>query len=608
MAQFDLVIHATHEAGMKFGGIGAVLDGLLGSEVYNARVGRTILVGPFNCQDEVQMERLTSPRNGLEIAYSSLHEVREVDAELATAFAQVEEEFGVQVLYGRRAFGSVQHEVLLVDGSHVDRDRVNHFKGHLYEAFGLQSDRYEHHPEYRYYIDVAEPSLLALQALIRDRTYGERFIVAHEFMGLPLVFAGLMYYAGTYHNIFYAHEVATVRPLVEGNLGYDTMFYNVLERAQRAGLFLEDVFGDQSHFFKHALVARATHCDGLFAVGDMAVRELSFLSREFGRRCIDLVYNGVSSLQISWEEKRVSKRKLQRYAHNLLGFRPDYIFTHVTRLIPSKGLWRDLRVLEHLDGLLASEGQRAVLFTLSTLIPAGRPVREVYRMEREYGWPVVHREGKPDLVSHEIPFYHAVEAFNRKARACQIVLVNQFGWSRERCGERMPADMEFMDIRKGTDLEFGQSAYEPFGIAQLEPLTFGALCVLSNSCGCLGFVRRVSRGGAQRNVLTADYISTASARISADWRRALRIGQSAREEIEAQEAVRVAHKVAGVLPRTEAEGRHLLETGYELSQRMSWEVVVKEYFLPGLHRAAVGAIHELPLLPRREEEGEGCVQ
>ncbi len=585
MAEFALVIHATHEAGVKFGGIGAVLDGLLGSKAYNSHVGRTILVGPFDFKDKAQMERLTSPRNRLEIAYSSFHRTREVSSELAAAFAQIEEACGVQLLYGRRTFGSARHEVLLVDDSGVDRDRVNRFKGQLYEFFGLQSDRYERHSEYSYYVDVAEPSWLALQALIGDRTYDEKFIVAHEFMGLPLALAGLIHQPGTYHNIFYAHEVATVRPLVEGNLGYDTRFYNVLRQARQAGLFLEDVFGDQSSFFKHALLTRAIHCDGLFAVGDRVVEELNFLDRAFAQRQIDLVYNGVPSLQISLEEKRASKGKLQQYAYNLLGFRPDYIFTHVTRLIPSKGLWRDIRVLEYLDGHLASEGRRAVFFILSTLIPAGRSAQEVRNMEREYGWPVVHREGEPDLVSHEIPLYHAVEAFNRKARACQIVLVNQFGWSQERCGERMPADMEFMDIRKGTDLEFGQSAYEPFGIAQLEPLTFGALCVLSSSCGCLGFVRRASQGMAQRNVLVADYISASSERIGADWRRALEIGQSVRDEIEAQEAARVARQVANALPHTDMERRHLLETGYELSQRMSWEVVAREYFLPGLRRA-----------------------
>ncbi len=33
-----LVVHATHEAGYKIGGIGAVFDGLLSSPVYDAAV------------------------------------------------------------------------------------------------------------------------------------------------------------------------------------------------------------------------------------------------------------------------------------------------------------------------------------------------------------------------------------------------------------------------------------------------------------------------------------------------------------------------------------------------------------------------------------------
>jgi hypothetical protein len=207
-------------------------------------------------------------------------------------------------------------------------------------------------------------------------------------------------------------------------------------------------------------------------------------------------------------------------------------------------------------------------------------------MEQEYGWPVVHREGRPDLVSHEIPLYHAVKAFNAWASSIQIVLVNQFGWSQERCGKRMPADMDFLDIRRGTDVEFGQSTYEPFGIAQLEPLAFGALCVLSSSCGSVGFVRRVSGDTAQRNVLMADYLSAASAAAGSDWRQSLRIGQSAREEAEARIAPGVASAVLDALPRSELEGRRMLQAGYELSQRMSWEIVAEEYFLPGLLRLA----------------------
>ena len=59
--RFDLVIHATHEAGVKVGGIGAVLDGLLGSRAYNERVAHTILVGPMDTTDPVEMERLVAP-------------------------------------------------------------------------------------------------------------------------------------------------------------------------------------------------------------------------------------------------------------------------------------------------------------------------------------------------------------------------------------------------------------------------------------------------------------------------------------------------------------------------------------------------------------------
>jgi len=56
--QFDLVVHATHEAGLKVGGIGAVLDGLLGQPAYNQAVRRTILAGPVDAWNGLEMERL----------------------------------------------------------------------------------------------------------------------------------------------------------------------------------------------------------------------------------------------------------------------------------------------------------------------------------------------------------------------------------------------------------------------------------------------------------------------------------------------------------------------------------------------------------------------
>ncbi len=584
------------------GGIGAVLNGLLGDRTYNERVSRTILVGPMMTDDVTEMERLTAPRNQLQIAYSSYHGVHEVHADLGVALRGIEQAYHVRLLYGKRTFststfGPARHEVILVDGTRADAERTNAYKGDLYHHFGIQSDRYEWHPEYNLHVSIAEPGYQALQTIAKGAG-GQRIIIAHEFMGLPLCYSAIMHDPDTYRTVFYGHEVATVRPIVELHPGHDTMFYNVLAQARSEGRYLEDIFGDQSGFFKHGLIRpAATHCDNIFAVGDSVVHEMRVLGPAWEQANIDLVYTGLPSYQISLDEKRASKNRLRQYALNLHGYMPDHVFTHVTRFIPSKGLWRDLRVMEHLDPLLADMGKSTILFVLATVIPVGRPAKAIFEMEASYGWPVTHRETTihvdgqdvPDLVSHEIPFYWAIEQFNRTARASKVVLVNQFGWSRDRCGNRMPPEMTFADIRQGSDLEFGQSIYEPFGIAQVEPLSFGALCVISSACGCVGFIQRAG-GLDQDNVIIADYVGGAAAQGGAGYQAgsietALAINQARRDQIEARQARVVAIKVADHLPEDDAAVERLLETGYASSQKMSWQVVVREYLLPGLARA-----------------------
>lgn len=596
--KLDLVVHATHEAGLKVGGIGAVLDGLLSSESYNKNVKRTILVGPFNLDNAVEMERLTAARNRFTVRYSSLGGTREVRGELAQALDAISLYYHVHILYGTRAFGATEHEVLLVDARNVTINDLNAYKQHLWERHGIHSDRYEGQPEFDTFIAAAEPSFAALQAVVgtgdgprppdtRSLEPGLDYLIAHEWLGLPLLFSAERRQPNAYRTIFYAHEVATVRPLVEEHPGHDTRFYNVMRIARGFGLYLDDVFGDQSGFFKHALLRAGTMtAEGLFAVGDLVVDELGFLDPAGAGREIDLVYNGVPSWQITLEEKRASKRLLQEYCRNLLGFEPTWVFTHVTRLIPSKALWRDIRVLEHLDRALAERGETAVLYTLSSVIPAGRRVEDVLRWEAEYGWPVIHRADNADLVATEIDYYHVVEAFNHDARATRVVLINQFGFSPDRLGTRVPAGTEFMDLRKGSDLEFGQSIYEPFGIAQVEPLSFGALCVVSNSCGCVGFIER-SGGLSLPNVIVGDYLTLPPAMAYYDLDTLLSIGRAERDIVEAEAAADVTQKVLERLPRDAANAERLLGEGYRLSHRMSWEVVAHDYLLPALRRLAV---------------------
>ena len=434
-------------------------------------------------------------------------------------------------------------------------------------------------------------------------------LVCHEFMGLPLWYAAETAQRGTYKSAYVAHEVPAARAIIENDLGHDTRFYNVLRLALKTGQTVDEVFGDQSGFYKHAMLKTAAVCDHVLAVGDLVVDELRFIDKRFALKKIDLVYNGVPSRQVFPERIQAASAKLKAYARSLTGIMPTFVFSHVTRMVVSKGLWRDLRVMEQLDGLLAERNESAVLFMLSSIVAQGRSAAEAQRMAQEYGWPREHREGWPDLVALEAPLWQAIAGFNANARAARIVLINQFGFSRDRCGDSMPADMQFDDLRYGADLEFGQSTYEPFGIAQLEPLSSGALCVPSDVCGCLGFVRRQQAqmpdyypldagdnampyiGDIRRaflNVLVADYTTLASQPVAPaqganGLQAALSIGLMERDAVEHHAAREVAQAIIQRLPRNELEKNALIEAGYLLAQRMSWDVVAREQLLPAIN-------------------------
>lgn len=582
----DLVVHITHEAGVKIGGIGAVLNGLLGARAYQQAVGRSIVVGALNVDNAGEMARVFSQRNGLKLYYARAFEINTLPAHLAQQLADIEAYYGVRLYYGRRPFGGQEHEILLVDVSRMNESTGHAFKYFLWDKYGIDCARYEHDAEFTRYVHMAEPAYAALYHLTAEIA-GPRVLLAHEWMGLPLVFAAQMRDVHLWRSAFYAHEVATARLLVEEHPGHDTRFYNVLAVARQQQRSLDSVFGNQDHYFKHALIKQAAVCDAVLAVGDPVVDELRFLGGAFTHKPIDLVYNGVPAHDIDLPAKQRSKALLQDYAQALLGFRPDFVFSHVTRFVLSKALWRDMRVLQHLDPILAQAGKRATLFILSSFEASGRDPMLVRRWEDEYNWPVQHRNDNGDLLGLESDFYHQVLLpFNQQHRAVQAVLVNQFGWSRERCGQRMPEAMSFLDLRQGTDVEFGQSIYEPFGIAQVEPLSFGALCVASNVCGCVGFVRQASADlPSFPNLIVADYTT-----VPPDWvfhtpEDAMRLDQFGRDLIEIRNSQSVAEAIARRLPLNDDEQQALLDLGQQVGKRMSWEVVVEDYLLPALQRA-----------------------
>ncbi|MHC4744402.1 MAG: hypothetical protein ACYS8Z_21015, partial [Planctomycetota bacterium] len=331
------VVHVTHEATGKIGGIGAVLHGFFTCPSYLDAVERSIVVGPLFTTEGPPSERLGEDG---EVLYSSVDGL--INPQYATAFRRIEKHFNTAIVYGRRTFidehtgTKSSPEVLLFDVRHIHKETINEFKRNLYTEFGVQSHLYEHLWEYEQYVRLAPPAIAALKAI--DAVGDSTTVVSHEFMGMPTALAAILERRCNIKTVFHAHEAATMRRIVEEHPGHDTMFYNVMKQAHIDGLFVNDVFGDQSGYFKHGLVEASKHCDHIYAVGDYVADELRFLAPEFETVDIDIVYNGIPACRVGIAEKMASKARLQTYCHNLLGFSPDYIFTHVTRLVKSKGL------------------------------------------------------------------------------------------------------------------------------------------------------------------------------------------------------------------------------------------------------------------------------
>ncbi len=574
-----IAVHVTHEAVEKMGGIGAVIAGLATCEGYQEAFARTILAGPLLTTDRPGAERLGP---GGRVAYSSLDSI-DTDG-WAVKFKPIEQTHQVGIVYGVRKLTeehvgkTVEVEVLLIDVFRSNKDRLNLFKGELFTKYDVPSERFEGIWEFEEYVRLAEPLYEALHVIAPPGPTDEMTVLfAHEYMGLPAALKAMMTGPNEVRTVFYAHEVASVRHIVEEHAGHDLMFYNLLAEAEKDGRGLEDCFPDIRDYYKHSLIKAGRHCDAIFAVGDHVAREMRFLDPASDPLPVEVVYNGIPAEDLSLADRREHCARMKAYAGNLFGFEPDYVFTHVARPVLSKGIWRDLRVLHELEPLLAENGRTAVYFMLGTLAGQRRP-KDILQMERHYGWPVNHRMGYPDLCNGEETPGELFADFNAHHVAVRVALVNQFGWERRLCGPRMPAEMTFADVRRGTDVEFGMSVYEPFGISQLEPLSFGAICVVSSVCGCLGFVRGVTGGELPPNVLEADFTDLgAIGPVKAED-----IDDTHRDLVTRAEGKRVAGELAARLPVDEAGIDELLRSGRALAEQLSWDRVVSEMFLPAV--------------------------
>jgi len=577
------LIHITHEAREKMGGIGAVLEGLLTAPAYGSAVERTILVGTASLPLAEPLADLSS------IAYPTSapgpHEP--AAAPLAEALARIEAAYGVRVLYGRRAIADPMQsrraavELVLLDVHDALAEPANRLKRDLWEAYGLESDRFEGNWSYEEWIRLAAPALEVVAALVGGRT-DSAALISHEFMGLPTLLAARLRMPGL-RTIYWAHEVPPVRDLIEQRADQRLVFHEAIGTPDGRRPYEELLrqVGD----FKHALVSRAHRAHRVFAVSEHVAQELALVALEFRSTPTDVVYNGLPVRPIGLADRLHSRGRLRDYLAGLLGFRPDYVFTHVARPVPSKSIERDLAVLEHLDDRLADAGRTAALVVLAAEGPRGAD--DIRRMEADYAWPVHHKVGWPDLVKGEVALGQAAEAYNRRARATRALLINQFGFDRASCGERVPEDVSFQDLRQGSDVEFGQSAYEPFGISQLETLAFGGISVISRACGCAQFLARVAGDRLPPNILLAHYaVPLSSETVLPD--------SAETERIEHEVAAQLAAALAERLPDGPEAIERLLASGWDLARKISWQAVSRDYFVPALERCLGARLRRPP--------------
>ena len=121
-----IVVHVTHEAVEKIGGIGAVIAGLMTADAYAKNVSRTILVGPLLRTDLPVNRRVGEGGN---VIYSTLDAIH--PPPWREKFRPIERTYDVGIIYGTRNVSdpysgkSVKAEVLLVDVFHANRDRLN---------------------------------------------------------------------------------------------------------------------------------------------------------------------------------------------------------------------------------------------------------------------------------------------------------------------------------------------------------------------------------------------------------------------------------------------------------------------------------------------------
>jgi hypothetical protein len=89
---------------------------------------------------------------------------------------------------------------------------------------------------------------------------------------------------------------------------------------------------------------------------------------------------------------------------------------------------------------------------------------------------------------------------------------------------------------------------------------------------------------ANPNFIIADYTELGTSGMRPE--QLLTIGQPQRDQVESTVAQTVANQLIDRLPRTPEQFEQFIQRGYDLAAQMSWDVVARDYVIPGIQRAS----------------------
>jgi len=573
-------IHISHEAAMKIGGIGSVLSGMCTAETYTKQVERTIFYGPLfddtpnpEGKESIAMQRLGGEAK---ILFSSVDNI--ANSIYDTAFRDIIHKYSVDIVYGEKTLydeidpkKSNVIEVLLLGIKNLKAQYENEFKYIVWEKYQFSSQPFEGDWDFEQYLRIAIPLRDLSTALLKPEK--QTIYFSHEYMGIACCLAINLLKRPNEKLYFHAHEISTARAITESIQGHDVAFYHLIDKDLQSGTSLEQRYGSQKHNPRNEQLKMTSIFDGILAVGDWVKKEYLYLLPKANPAKVHICYNGIPIPDHTTQDKLNSRKKIKEYCENLYNFTPDVIMTHVTRLVVSKGLWRDISLMEELDKRLAADKLKGFCIILSTLIGNGRTSAEVMKMEADYGWPVLHREGYPDLIDYENDIYWSCQYFNAKSKAIKVVFLNQFSFNPQRIGHRLPQGTTFTDLRLSSDAEFGMSVYEPFGIAQIETIPFGGVAILTRACGSAFLLEQAFKDEKVKPFYVLDFAQDLPrASKDVDWQH---ISSNERVLIEKEIIRENAEQIYAILPKSDKQREKVFEICNKHKHKLSWDEVVK---------------------------------